>query len=127
MTDLKLSKARPSGFLDIVLVDNDLQLVEGDDELRQRVEFKLEFFQGDFRPDISFGIPYYGRVFGRGVNVPDLYGIFVDAIQTEQGISYVERLDINIDAQTRVLMVDGAARATSGAEIPISFASGGIE
>jgi len=126
MSDLRLTKDGPSGFLDISIVDNDLQLVDGDDELRQRVEFKLEFFQGDYAPDISFGIPYYGRVFGRGVNISDLYGIFAHAIESEDGISYVEDLDISLDSVARVLLVSGSARATSGTTIPLSFTSGGL-
>ena len=75
MLDLCLTKDTPSGFLDIKIVDGDLQLIEDqnqDDELRQRVEFKLEFFQGDYASDLSFGVPYYGRVLERGVNWADL-------------------------------------------------------
>ena len=129
MLDFFLTKDRPSGFLDIVITDGALQLIEDtaqDDELRQRVEFKLEFFRGDYAPNLAYGVPYYGRVLERGVNWADLYSIFTSAIEEEPGVSYVEELSIDIDRTTRTLLVDGSARSETGELIPINFISGGL-
>lgn len=122
MIDMELSKA--SGRLDMVVEGGALQFVNGEDELRQRVEFGLEFFQNDWAFDLGFGIPYYGRVFQRGVNTDDLYGIFRFAIEREPGINSVRRLDIEVDAQMRALIVSGSALSDTGAEIGIDSMSG---
>ena len=106
MIDLLLTKE--SGRLDISVVNGALQLTDGNDELRQRLEFKLEFFQNDWFLDLGFGIPYYGRVLGRGVNLDDLYGIFTVAIEEEPGVNSVRQLDITIDGTMRALSVTGS-------------------
>lgn len=124
MTSLLMDKS--SGNLDIVVTNGALQTVSGDDELRQRLEFKLEFFQNDWFLDLLFGIPYYGRVFQRGVNIDDLHGIFTLAIEEEPGVSHVQTLDINIDASLRVLTVTGQALSDTGVEVEIGSTSGGI-
>lgn len=122
MKDIMLTKE--TGVLDIKVVLGDLQMVEADDELRQRVEFKLEFFQNDWFLDLLFGIPYYGRVFQRGVNTDDLYGIFALAISEEPGVAHVQRLDVNIDAQVRVLRVTGRAVSNTANVIELDSISG---
>ena len=122
MTDLLLTKS--SGCLDISVVNGELQ-VEPED-LRQRLEFKLEFFQNDWFLSLGFGIPYYGRVFQRGVNIDDLYSIFSLAITQEPGVAYVRRLDIVTDAMTRVLTVDGEALGDTGDPVELGFTTGGI-
>ena len=124
MTSLLMNKS--SGDLDIVVTNGALQTVSGDDELRQRLEFKLEFFQNDWFLDLLFGIPYYGRVFQRGVNIDDLYGIFTLAIEQEPGIAHVQTLNINLDATVRVLTVTGQVLSDTGVEVEIDTTSGGI-
>jgi hypothetical protein len=119
MTDIALNKS--SGVLDIVIQDNALQIVRGDDALRQALEFKLEFFQNDWFLDLAFGIPYYGRVFQRGVNEVDLYGIFQDAIISEPGIESVEDLNVVVDPQSRILRVTGQAFSEEGDPINLEF------
>lgn len=129
MLDLYLTKNRPSGLLDVVVADGALQLIDDndpDEERRQRVEFKLEFFQGDYAPDLTFGVPYYGRVLERGVNFSDLYSIFASAIEAEEGVAYVEDLVLDTDNVSRTLLVSGTFRSVSGATIPINFVSGGL-
>ncbi len=124
MIDLKLTKA--SGRLDIEVIDGALQFTDGDDELRQRVEFKLEFFQNDWFLDLLFGIPYYGRVFGKGVNISDLYGIFSDAIVEEPGVNSIRELDINLDATLRALSVDGVILSDTGVILNVDTLTGGL-
>lgn len=124
MIDVKLTKA--SGRLDIEVINGVLQVVEGPDELAQRVEFKLEFFQNDWMHDLGFGIPYFGRVLKRGVDITDLYGVFSFAISEEPGIAYVQELRIVLDPAMRALSVTGSALSESGAVVPINTFSGGI-
>lgn len=124
MIDLLLNKA--TGPLDLVIINSDLQIVEGEDAERQALEFKLEFFENDWELDLSFGIPYYGRVFQDGVNNADLQGIFRTAIEEEPYIERVDDLTLNIDSQTRILNVSGGAFSKSGDLISFSFTNGSL-
>lgn len=126
MIDLTLSKANDDNRLDIVVVNGALQTVENNDELRQRVEFKLEFFQNDWFLDLGFGIPYYGRVFQRGVNLSDLYGVFSLAIETEPGIAQVTFLDLDIDRVARRLTVTGTCESITAQNVEFSSITGEI-
>jgi len=122
MIDLKLDKS--TGPLDLVIVNGSLQTVEGTDAEAQALEFKLEFFVGDWFMDLAFGIPYYGRVFQRGINITDLEGVFRFAMEEEPYIQRVDKLDLIIDAQLRILKVEGEAFSKSGELINFTLANG---
>lgn len=107
-TDQSLSRR------DIVVTDGDLQLVSGNDEKIQRLDLRLLSFVGDFFIDLTDGIPYWGGVFGRGVNEADLYGIYSDAITNVDGIQAVVELNIRVEASTRQLFVSGTCYLDDG-------------
>ncbi len=109
-----------AGFRDITIVNGALQLVEGDDEIVQGVEFNLLSFVGDWFLDLTYGIPYWGRVFARGINEADLYGIFTQAIQDSDGIEAVEDLNIEINSRARELRVTAQAYTETGNPLTIS-------
>ena len=123
MTDLLITK-NLSNQRDITIVNGALQLVEGDDEIVQGVELKILSFVGDWFLDLVFGIPYWGRVFARGINEADLYGIFTLAIQQSDGIEAVENLNIDIDSRTRTL--DLTAKAYTSTGLPLAISVGDV-
>ena len=113
MIDIKLS--RESGVLDMPVVNGAPLLVSGDDETQQRIDFKMNFFENDWFADLGFGIPYFGRVLQRGVNIDDLYGVYERAIVEEPGVERAE-VKLTIDPQIRVLRVSATVVLSSGAE-----------
>lgn len=123
MTDLLITK-NLSNQRDITIVHGALQLVEGDDEIVQGVDLNLLSFVGDWFLDLSFGIPYWGRVFVRGINEADLYGIFTSAIQNSDGIEAVEDLNIVIDSSVRSM--DLTAKAYTSTGLPVNISVGDV-
>lgn len=115
MIDFKLSRA--SGVLDIVIENGLLQTVEGDDELIQRLDFKVNFFENDWFIDLSFGIPYFGRILQRGANVDDLYGVYEKALAEEPGVERVRFMSLVIDPQVRILRLSATVLSSSGADV----------
>ena len=119
MTDIKLVQTSP-GNLDMAIEKGGPVLVTGEDQIRQGLEFKLMFFQNDWFLALDFGVPYFGRVFQRGVNISDLYTVFSTAILEEPGVVRVKQLNIDVNARTRVLNVTGSVLASTSSVIEFS-------
>ncbi len=64
--DLKLT----DDCSDLLIVNGDLVLVSGPDELVQRLTVKLKWFYGEYAFNTSLGVDYHGSVFVKNPNIP---------------------------------------------------------
>lgn len=119
MTDVALE--RSGQVRDISIVNGALQLVEDDDAIVQRVELKSLAFQGDWFLDLLFGIPYYGRIFTRGVNETDILNIYQNAYESMPEIQRVEEISMSVDTETRVMHLTARLLADTGTTVGVNF------
>lgn len=116
MTDIKLNAA---GEID--LTGGKASLVKDADAVGQKLRLKISSFQGDWFLDLLFGLPYFGRIFRRGVNESDLLQIYQNAIQTTRGVASIDSLTLALpDARNRFLTVEADVTTSTGDQINIS-------
>ena len=97
---------------DLVIEDGDLVLIEGIEELRQRVVLKLRTYSREMWLSPFNGIPYLRprpgeniQIIGTVVSLDDVAGIFRDAVLEEPEVETVDTLDLDYNRITRELSV----------------------
>lgn len=119
MSDIKL-ELNPSLEYDIVLEDDGLVLVEGDEAVAQNIRIRLQFFLGEHFLDTRQGIPYRRDIF---VSNPDellISQLLREAIETTAGVEEVTEFQLSIDKVTRKMSVTYRAQLSSGGELELN-------
>ena len=99
--DLKLDT---SGDLD--LSTGDAVLLDGIEEIRQRVEIKLKFFKGEWFLAPNFGVPWFRDILIKNPQTDVVRNLLIRAVETEPNIDKVTEITLTYDATTRALIVD---------------------
>ena len=88
---------------DLDLSSFDIKLTEEDDgqSLAQRLEIKLSFFLGEWFLSTTFGVPYFQRVFIKGVTKSGLDKIFKDQILDTPDVVNILDFVSSLDRATR--------------------------
>jgi hypothetical protein len=109
---MNLSINNTTGDLD--LVQGQLVIVEGQEEIKQHVEQRLRTFLNEWFLDLSIGLPYFEEILKKQVNTNGIDSIFIDEILNCPGI--VRILDFNIDLAkgSRELTVEGVIQTIEG-------------
>lgn len=119
MIDLAFAYQPELGCWDIVLNPGqpDPLLVEGTDEIDQRLRCRLRLFKGEWFLDRTMGIPYYEQIF---LKMPDpniVAQIFRTEVLDEPDVLEVTESSVILDKASRVLTVKLRARTTDGTVI----------
>lgn len=114
MKTLKLSATG-----DIEIIGGKLQMVSGADYIRQKIETRLKFWQGEWFLDRRLGFPWLQRVLGR--RDPPVDPLVRSAILSIIDVVSVQSLTINFDNRTRAYSLSYAVVSTDGTVV-----SGGI-
>jgi hypothetical protein len=107
--DLKLDP-----FGDLLIENDDLVLVDGIDAIRQDLDVRLKFFQGEWFLDTRVVMPYYQRILGEKPRLPAVAAIFREAVLQTPGIVGVTDFDIQFARPTRRLTLSFRALSTEG-------------
>ena len=98
--------------------DNDLDLssgtfawLTGADAIAQNVMTRLRFFKDEWFLDTRLGVPFFQRILGVKNAEDDAAAIFRSVILSTPGVSVLDRLDVEVDRQTRNLTVSFEARS----------------
>lgn len=111
---------------DLILVNGDLQLADGDDAIAQDVQGALELFIGEWFLDTSQGVPYYQSILTKGVDLDLVQVILIEQVRSRSGVVDVLSLDFDFDPKTRALSVTTQIRSTSGELLDIDAEAGGV-
>ena len=79
----------------------DLAVVEGIEDVRQRVHQRLRFFLGEWFLDVADGIPYREEVFTRPISAGLAAALVTDQISAVPGVTAVKSVDASLDALRR--------------------------
>ena len=98
-----------------LLVSNDsLSLVEGDDAIVQHLTIRFKFVLGEWFLDTRVGIPYFGEILIRNPDLSRVRAIFKQVILDTPGIDSLEEFSLTVDAATRKATLTFRARKTDG-------------
>lgn len=117
MTDLKLD-----GNHDLAVEGNTLVLIEGADEVTQRLRCRLLTFRGEWFLNEARGVPYYQEVFVKRNPPTRVEAAIKREILTTPGVLELLEYAQDINIATRLLTVTFKARATDGQIIDFSEA-----
>ena len=99
---------------DLLIANNAVVLVEGDDAIVQQLRIRFRFFLGEWFLDIRQGTPYYEEILIKNPDLSRVNGIFKQVILSTPGIASLEEFDLNFDGAERLLTVTFLARKTDG-------------
>lgn len=107
MTTLKIDSQN-----DLELVNNDLGVVTGRDEIGQILRHELRVFFGEWFLDESIGVPYYEEIFVKGQDLAQIDAILKEKILNTPGV--VELIAFALDLNGREASLSFTARTTEG-------------
>lgn len=102
MIDLKLETT----YHDLDIVNYDLQLVSGIDQVRQKIENRLQFFFGEWFLDNTQGTKLYEIVFVKNPNLSLIASTFKTTILDTTGVVSIIEYNQVYDPSLRKLTVD---------------------
>lgn len=105
---------------DLLLTDDeDLYLsasgdVEFTDSVIQAIKIRLKWFEGEWRINPDYGMPYYDDVFVKNPSVALLESRIRKEILTVDEVVSVDSVSVGIDSETRKATVKFTATTTDG-------------
>lgn len=90
---------------DLALSGGDLVLLEGAEEVAQRLRIRLRLFLGEWFLDASAGMPYFQRILGHKIAEPALLSILREQILDTPGVESIESLTAHLDGARRNMQV----------------------
>lgn len=106
MADLALDQTN----FDLDISQDDLFFFTGSDAIAQHLKIRLRLFKGEWFLDTRVGIPYYQSILLKNPNLAVVRNIFRRAIVTTPGVESLDRIDLDLDAATRVLSLAFSAK-----------------
>lgn len=102
MIDLKLDSVTH----DLVVENNDLQLVEGSEQVKQNLLIRLQSFKNDWYLNVDIGLPYYEDILVKNPNISDIDAYFKAYILETDGVSELLEYSSILNTDPRILRVN---------------------
>lgn len=117
MIDLAFTYDAALGRFDLVLSNGALDptLVEGTDEIDQRLVRTIRLFRGDLLFDQTLGMPWYQQILAiKGIDLTVVEQAMRAEILRQPDVLGFESFAVTMDKVTRELTVDFVAKTTDG-------------
>lgn len=92
-----------------------VEILDGVEEIAQRVFVRLNFFLGEWPHDLRQGMPWREQFFEKGASVATMRAILLGVLQDVPGVREVVTLTLDLNSAARRLTVDFEARTVQGA------------
>ena len=99
---------------DLLIENNSLVLVKGDDAIVQHLTIRFRFFLGEWFLDTRLGIPYFREILIKNPDLSRVRGIFRQVVLTTPGIESLVEFGLDFESAIRKLTVNFRARKTDG-------------
>ena len=99
---------------DLSLENQGLSLTQNLEEVRQSLSIKLRLFLGEWFLDTKSGIPYFESIFIDTPKIKQIENIFKEAILTNPSILELESFSLEVNIQTRQLIIQFKAKTVQG-------------
>jgi len=86
---------------DIALVNSQIQMISGLDEMAQKVDNCLNSFKGDWFLDLTLGVPYFQTILQKGTTDDQIEAILTDYIASIEGVITILSFEIETNKSTR--------------------------
>jgi len=121
IVDLKLDE---NNWSCVVIENQDLGFVSGIESIRQHLKQRFQFFRGEYKHDLTRGIPYHDEFFKKNPNPVVMDSILKDVILTTPGVIELLSFSMEINNSTRILNIPFKVMTSEGildysGEIPL--------
>ena len=99
---------------DIAIVDANLSLVTGLEEIQQLVQQRLLSFRGDWFLDLQLGMPYFQEILRKETTLSGVELAYLDTISRVPGILSIDTFELIPDAANRIANIKFTATTTNG-------------
>ena len=104
---------------DLVFTDSRLQMVDGTEELGQRVRLALLTHRGEWFADETYGVPWRPDVLRKAPDLGLIEAVLRAKVLDVPGVQTVKSLTVDLDYEARALAVDwevivGSSEAVTG-------------
>lgn len=104
---------------DLEVSDREFVLVSDLPAVAQEVEVVLRWERGEWFLDVTRGTPWFAEILGKGTPLSTIRSLLVTEILTVPDVTFVRRLDLELDPVERLLTGDGEIVAF-GTAVPIT-------
>ena len=116
--DLKLDKNKH----DMVFVNGDCPMTQGmADSTAQKLSIRLRTFQGEWFRDVTYGTPWFSRVFGKKVSKTTVDIVIQEQIRKEPSVVQITSFESSFDNASREYSCSFKVRTAQGETDNISF------
>ncbi len=114
--DLQLDLSNPLSptYKDLLIQNNDLVLVDGQQAILQDILQTLSFLYGEWFLNNQIGIPYFQQILVKNPDQRAIDAIFIDAILGVPGVQSLSLYQFIPSYQYRNLAIEFIAQTTSG-------------
>ncbi len=99
---------------DIAFVNNRLEMISDIDEMVQKIDNCMNFYQNDWFYNLTLGLPYLQKIFVKGISDAEVEAIFTSYIANIKGVINILEFNVDLDKSTRVMSVDFRVQTTDG-------------
>lgn len=105
---------------DVIIRNNDLVLVDGLEETRQRVIQRLQLFFGEWFLDRRRGVPHIQEIRKKSVQESTVTALLKREILAVEGVAELLKFEIDFSPATRTITVETVIRSQKGT-LPLSI------
>jgi len=99
---------------DLLLVNNDLPVVSGDEWALQKLAIRLQFFLGEYYLDTSKGVRFYQDVFKKNPDIPTIDAMYKREIIASPGVNELLSFSSAYTNSTRTYSIRFKVRLNGG-------------
>lgn len=99
---------------DIAITNNSLTLVNGPDEVKQRLEQRLRTFYGEWFLNTERGVTWLKDIMVKNPDITLIEGILKNQITDTPGVLEIKKFDLSYDSSAREMTLNFTARSTEG-------------
>lgn len=114
MSDIVDLKLDPNDWNYVLIEGQDLATVSGIEAIEQHLRQRLQFFRGEYKHDLTRGIPYHDEFFKKNPNPIVMDSILKDVILETPGVTELLSFQLDLDESTRILSVTFKVDTDSG-------------
>ncbi len=109
MGDLALNTDR-----DLLIENDDLEIIEGLDEIAQDLDTRLNFWKGEWFLDTRLGVPWLEKVLGQKPRLPVVKNVIRNVALDTPGVIAITDLTLEYESAVRTLSISMRVQGTEG-------------
>lgn len=109
MIDLKLTPEH-----DLLIENGGLILIDGVDQIIQKLKIRLLTFLGEYIKNIDIGVPYFQEIFVKNPNITRIEAIIKQKILEDTRILEILTFSTNYDPNGRTIEINFSIKTSAG-------------